>query len=117
MPADAEMPQQPQWLVGGKRGAEETQPALAAGAKSLKATEKGGGKTGSKKGKGGKSRPQYDEHPGATWEGSAEWPAESEGWNWNWKEDEWATGEQTATEGAPATGAGGGGRRPPPGRE
>ena len=93
------------------------QPTLAAGAKSLKATEKGGGKKGGKKGKGGKSRPQFDEHPGATWEGSAEWPAESEGWNWNWKGDEWATGEQTATEGAPATGAGGGGRRPPPGRD
>ena len=93
------------------------QPPLAEGTKSLKAGEKGG-KKGGKKGKSGKGRPQNDEQSGATWGGSAaEWQAESEWWNWPWTEDDWAKGEQAATAGAPATGAGGGGRRPPPGRD
>ena len=92
MPEDMTMPPQTAWLVGSKRGAEET---LAAGAKLLKFGEKGGQPKDGKKGKGkGKNHPASDEHPGAAWAGSEDWPAENEEWSWGWKEDdEWGTGE------------------------
>ena len=109
MPGDTEMPPQPAWLVGGKRGADES-PVI--GAKSLKSGEKG-----KWKGKG-KGRQHSDEHPAAEWSSQGEWQAGSgsDHWGWDGHGGEWEDGEGEAADDSRTTGGSGGGRRPPSGR-
>ena len=113
----------PAWLASssgsGKRGAGDQQPAMAPGAKLLRAADKGGAPKGGKKCKG-RGKHRADEHPGATWASSQEWYETNGEWDWeSWQGEhgEWGPSEEAAAEAAPAMSGGGGGRRPPGGRD